>query len=290
MNENQSPKPGATGTEADIKKTSRLTPVVRAIVALVICGGVLSWMAYVVWESRHPALAAARRLKAGGPTQRLTALRELSEFGATDSATVIPPLTAALKDDDAHVRSAAADSLSLIASYAIKGGSTGDEIPAAASGLFSLLKDPDAAVRIAAMRALATIGTTPTGGGGRQAPKSVSGPPPSPVDFKHLATALTESLGDQDASVRLAAVQGLGAIASKIGDEPPPALIAALEDQTPANQAAVITAVARFPRAHDRLMPALARSLTEKSPLEVRDAGRQALSLIRPSSITAASV
>ncbi len=290
MNENQSPNSGATGTEAPVKKASRLKTIVRAVVALAICGGVVSWMAYVVWESRYPALAAARRLKAGDSTHRLAALRELSEFGTTDSATVIPALTAALADDDARVRAAAADSLSLIAAFAIKSGSRGDEIPAAARGLFSAIKDPDADVRGAAVRALVSIGTTSTGGGGRQAAQAASAPPAAPVDSKQLATALIECLSDKDASTRLAALHGLGAIASKLGDEPPPALIAALDDQVPANQAAVITAVARFPRAHDRLMPTLTRSLADKSPREVQQAARAALSLIRPSSISAASV
>ena len=102
MNEHQAPTPDAAGTIADFKK-SRLTSVIRAVVALVICGGVLWWSAFVIWESRYPVLAAARRLHASNPTDRLTAVQELSSAGATDGRTVIPALTAALADNDPRV-------------------------------------------------------------------------------------------------------------------------------------------------------------------------------------------
>ena len=290
MNEHQAPTPDAAGTIADFKK-SRLTSVIRAVVALVICGGVLWWSAFVIWESRYPVLAAARRLHASNPTDRLTAVQELSSAGTTDGRTVIPALTAALADNDPRVRTAAANSLGLITSFAVRRSSRGDEVPAAASGLFRLLKDPDGGVRIAAVRALMTIATTPGGGGGRTAPKSASGPPPSPiVDFAQLAAEYSELLDDPDTSARLAALQGLGAIASKLGDEPPPGLIKALDDPDPPNQAAAITGVARFPRGGDAVIPAVVRSLDQKNPPELRAAGRQALNLIRPSSISVARV
>ena len=141
------------------------------------------------------------------------------------------------------------------------------------------------------MRALMTIATTPGGGGGRTAPKSASGPSPSPiVDFAQLAAEYSELLDDPDTSARLAALQGLGAIASKLGDEPPPGLIKALDDPDPPNQAAAITGVARFPRGGDAVIPAVVRSLDQKNPPELRAAGRQALNLIRPSSISVARV
>jgi HEAT repeat protein len=288
MSEHQSPTPGAASADANLKK-SRLMGVVRAVAALVICGALLCWAAFVVWDSRHPALAAARRLHASSPTDRLTAVRTLSESGTTDSRTVISALTSALADTDSRVRTAAAESLGLITSFALRAPSRDNEIPAAASGLIRLLKDPESGVRIAAARALMTIATTPTGGG-RPAPKSASEPPPPPIDSAQLAAAYNELLDDPEADARLVALQGLAALGSKLGDEPPPALIKALEDTNPANQAAAITGVARFPRGGDPVIPAVIRSLNENSPPEVRAAARQALNVVRPSSISAANV
>ena len=289
MNEHESLTPRAAGTQADFKK-SRLTGVVRAIVALVICAALLCWAALTVWENRFPALAAARRLNAGNATDRLAAIRTLSEVGTTDSQSVIPALTTALADTDSRVRTAAADSLGLITSFALKASSGRDTIPAAVSGLFRLLKDPEGGVRASAVRALMTIATTPTGGGGRTAPKSASGPPPSPIDFPQLAAAFGELLDDADAGTRLAALQGLGSIASKLGDVPPRGLIKALDDPDPANQAVAITSVARFPRGGESLLPAVVRGLGEKSTPELQTAGKQALKLIRASSISPAQV
>lgn len=289
MNENESQASGVAGTQATFKQ-SRLTSVLRGVAALVACGALLCWAALTVWESRHPELAAARGLKAGNPADRLAAIRSLSEVGTTADRTVIPALTTALADDDPRVRTAAAESLGLITSFAIRASSGGDGIPAAVSGLVRLLKDPESGVRIAAVHALMTIASTPTGGGGRTAPKSGSGPPPSPIDFKQLAGAFGEMLDDPDTEARLAALQGLGATAAKLGDEPPPGLVKALDDPVPANRAAAITSLARFKGGRDSLLPAAVRSLAENGTPELQTAGVQALKLIQPSSVSAAQV
>ena len=137
---------------------------------------------------------------------------------------------------------------------------------------------------------LTTVAATSSGGGGRGAPKSSAPPPPPPVDLAQLSAAFSKLLDDPEPSTRLAALQGLSSIGSKLGDEPPPALKKALDDPDAAIQATAIAAMARFSHGADSLLPAVVRNLGEKTAPELRAAADAALSTIRPSSVSAAGI
>src|SRR5262249_15515916 len=115
----------------------------RVVIMLVLCGvaAFLIWRS--VWDSRHPALAAARGLHSATPTQRLAAISELSEQASPESAEAIGPLAAALKDPDAGVRAAAAQAVGLIGSYSARSAPHADLIRDAVSRLLESLKDPE---------------------------------------------------------------------------------------------------------------------------------------------------
>ena len=114
-----------------------------------------------------------------------------------DKPRTVPELMRALKDPDAKVRLAAANTL----------GERGPAAALAAKPLGEALKDPDAKVRLAAAKALGRIGPT-----------------------AHPAyPALVHALGDDDEAVRKAARASLGTLKKSAGQYVPE-LSAALKD------------------------------------------------------------
>jgi len=210
----------------------------------------------------------------------------------THGSEVIPPLIEALGDSDAGVRAEAAKSLGLVAAYAARTKSDEDKVQAAIAALFQLLKDQAPAVRIEAMRAVGILVGSPPAGGGRGAQKGdgSAAPAKATVGPQQLADAFTAMLGDQDAEVRLEALRGLGTVVPKLQMEPPKELIVALEDQLATHRAAAIRTLAGFHRNLDPVIPSLLRDLRPEQAAEVRSAGIQALSAIKPPAISTASV
>lgn len=149
-----------TGT-SEPKKPRRLPSGGRAWIVLVACCVPLVWVGSVVlWESKHPAIKAVRKLQSTDPFQRATAIRELEEFGVHDRTTVLPPLIASLADEDAQVRIASVRALETIFSNSMGSATDRDIVPSALTALTKLLKDPQPAVRMVAVHLLGTIGTT----------------------------------------------------------------------------------------------------------------------------------
>ena len=159
ISENQSVSPDApsSGFDTRTKGRRRRPGVVRLLILLAAIGGAVLWTARIVWENRHPAIAAARGLKAGSAPERLAAVRNLTDAGVTDTAVAIPRLTSALNDPDAGVRTATVESLGLLIAYSIRSRASEREARAAVPALLDSLKDSQAAVRIAAIRVLSTI-------------------------------------------------------------------------------------------------------------------------------------
>ncbi len=85
--------------------------------------------------------------------------------------------------------------------------------------------------------------------------------PASEPVLHEVRTALVQRLSDSDASVRLAAIRGIGTIGPKLADEPIAGLVAALQDESEKNRAAAALALASFPRGLSALLPSLVRSL-----------------------------
>jgi HEAT repeat protein len=124
---------------------------VGALTVLVACCGILLWAGRSLWESQHPAIAAARGLRAKSPAARLNAIRELTDLGIRDSTVAIAPLIAALEDPAAEVRVAAAEAL----------GHFGPEAEAAIPALIAAVRQASAAEKPAA--AFNTISPTEDG-------------------------------------------------------------------------------------------------------------------------------
>src|SRR5262249_38810163 len=106
------------GFPARARATSRWQVGVRALIALVVCCGAVFWAWRVVWDQRHPLLAAVRGLQARDPSQRLAAVREVMNLSFGQRAVAIESLSTALGDPDRGVRAAAAQALGLVASHA----------------------------------------------------------------------------------------------------------------------------------------------------------------------------
>jgi HEAT repeat protein len=230
---------------------------VRGLIVIVACCGLITWAARSVWETEHPAIAAARGLDSPEPSARARAIRELMTAGEADPGRSIPPLVAALGDAVPEVRVAAAQALGAIGGNAARVGSAGDAIGLAIAGLIRSLKDPEPAVRIVATTALVPIAYGKGSAGG--------GDGPSVID------ALAGMLGDREDQVRRAALEAL-ALCGPLGpSDPPSALMAALEDRSASCRASAFKALSRFPCPLDPWLPLLLRSVEREEP-EVRAA------------------
>ncbi len=250
--------------------------------------GAIFWAWRVVWDNGHPVQAAARGLGARSPSDRLAAVREISGLGFRLSGEALRALTPALTDPDAEVRTAAAQSVGLVSSYAASAGSEAETIGEAWTRLIGLLGDPRAEVRGAAATSLGIIATVSLGGPGRGRRPSEKGASPT-LDVEMAAGALTGLLEDGDVAVRLAAIGALGALAPKATGGPPKPLFTALEEESAENRAAAALALSGYRNGLDPLIAILLRNI-ERDGLPVHRSYISALTRIRPPAVSAAVV
>ena len=268
-------EPQSETVRAKPKNAGRFRTGVRGLIVVVACCAALSWAARSLWESQHPAIAAARGLESGNASDRARATRELASAGESDPGMAILPLIGALGDTDAGVRVAAIEALGAIGRGAVMAGSAGDAVRAAATGLIRSLKDREPAVRIRAMYALVRIAFARGAAG--------------PIDLHAVIAALAAMLGDRDDGVRMAAFDALALCGPVSSDDPPEALVAALEDPSPRSRAAAVKALASFRCSLDPWLPFLLRSLEHGEP-DVRDACWLALTRDRPPAVSAVAI
>lgn len=145
----------------------------RELIALVACSAVVLWAWRVWWDENHPMEAASRGLGSGDPSRRAEAIRVVSVLSFRRPDEAIRLLIPMLKDRDAGVRAAVADSLGRLASDAIGVAGGAGEVAAATAALLELAKDTNDRVRAEAMMSLATIVTAATrpGRGLRSSPR-----------------------------------------------------------------------------------------------------------------------
>jgi HEAT repeat protein len=268
----------ASNTSASAKRLQ----IVRLLVALVICGGLVAWAGRVVWETRNPAVAAARNLRSRDQAQRLEAVEEVSVQGLTNPKDGIPALIGALADRDEQVRVAAAKSLGFVSSYSIRSGANADVVKDAAVALRASMKDPAPTVRIESARSLCILGgigfAIPRRGAGEG--RGRAGPAPSsPVDAKVLTEVLTELAGGSDLEGRLLVWQALGAVGSRLGMELPPKLLAGLASEPPENREIAIRALTAYGPAAATTVPVLTNFLKEAASTKAR--GKEAEGIAR---------
>ncbi len=205
---------------------------------------------------------------------------------------MVDSLIPALKDPDAVVRGTAAEALGVVGSNLVRSESDPARPRAAVAALTGILKDPEAQVRGAAATALGIIvGTAARPASGRDSSKAAqkTGTPASSIDPEPVTTALFDLVGDPDTTVRQAALTAIRQVASKRQGQPPPALFAAIEDESATTRATAISTLVTFSSGLDPLIPALLRHLEHDEP-PVRDACSQALREIRPAALTSAVI
>jgi HEAT repeat protein len=258
--ESGSPRPARS------EDARRFQTGVRGLIVVVACGGFMSWAARTLWESQHPAIAAARGLRSAEPAARAAAARQLLALGQADPGRAISPLVAALADSEVEVCIAAVESLGTVLNDAAKTGSVGDPVRAGVDGLIGSLEDREPAVRIAATNALAFL----------VAVKGLAG----------VIDVLAAALGDSDDGVRLAALHALTAYGPSASAGPPAAIAAALHDRSARNRSAAITALAAFPGTLDPWLGSLLRSVEHDEP-EVRQACQWVLTRSRAPAFSA---
>jgi HEAT repeat protein len=235
----------------------------------------MSWAARTFWESQNPASAAARGLRSPNPSDREDAARQLMSMGMREPGAAIPPLIDAIGDPEATVRAAVVESLGAIGADAARTGSDPGAVHAAIAGLIRSLNDAEPAVRFAAIRGLLSVSSV----------KGVAGS----FDLRAVAEALAATLSDRDDRVRLAALEVLAHCGPLVLSDPPPALVAALEDRSAKHRAAAISALTRFRCSLDRWLPFLVQTIQHDQP-EVRSACWWAFARIEPPAFSAAAI
>ncbi len=222
-----------------------------ALVALACCLVLASVWRVAGDENRRQANAAVRALEqARNSSERVEAIRDLVRSVVVDGPVAIPALIRSLADGAVEVRVEAARSLGPAASGAALVGTGNDQVSAATAALIRSLDDQEPAVRIAAVHALGSI--------------AASNDPSGVIHPQALVSALAVMLDDHDATVRASTIASLGVAGPVAAPVPPPALIAALDDESSFNRAAAVRTLARFPQGVDRLIPALLGVLEKK--------------------------
>jgi HEAT repeat protein len=226
--------------------------------------------------SSRPAAAAARKLSDPKVSQRIAAIRDLERFGSQEPETALAALTMALKDTEPQVRTTAAEALVLVVQGAVVRGAARDEVQEGVAALVNGLGDSDTQVRGVNLRALAMLALL------------VKRPVPG-LELPLLHDRFLKALEDPDPVVRVAAVRGLGSIGPKVSEDPPTALLGALEDSAGPVRGAAVESLDRFPDGMPRTLPSLVTAFERARP-EFRPAYVAVFEQIRPERIRATMV
>jgi HEAT repeat protein len=221
------------------------------MVSVVVCCTFVFWVLRVEWESQSPAVRAVKALDAADAADRLIAVRELQLADPAATRGAILPLVSRLGDADRDVRAAAAEALgTIVAQPATADRPVPADARAAAAALLMAMRDEAPSVRIAAAMSLWSIANS-------EQPE---------LDFELAASTLVEGLGDPDPVVRLQVLRALDTIGPRASDDPPPAVVAALEDTDPSMRKQVLSTLGSYVRGLHRLVPALIRAVERDGP------------------------
>ncbi len=179
---------GARSSPAEAGDRPALGTFVRASLLLIVCGGVIGWAGWRVWELYHPMAAAAGELRSSDSSRRAAAVRRLSDMGVNASGDVIRTVLPILADPAAPTRAAGAEVLGTVGSYSVRSASEPEATRAAVSALTARLEDRDPQVRAKAAGAFGAIAGSAgarhraarAGRAGRSRPTNPRRPPSTP--------------------------------------------------------------------------------------------------------------
>jgi HEAT repeat protein len=222
-----------------------------------------------LYDYQHPAAWAARQLWSPRLSDRISAIRELEGSGRVDTEVSVPALIRALTDTDAGVRAGAAMAL-VSAVPGVAGGQPPNttELRTVLNALVKALNEQEPVVRATFTRALWMVMLVNQGRA-------------SQIDLEPASDALISRLDDPDPAVRLSAIQGLGSIGPMVLGDPPPRLVAALDEKSEKNRAAAVEALAVFYRGLPPLLPSLAQS-ADRAAAPARADYLKLLNRVRP--------
>ena len=242
-------------------------------------------------------------LRSGNTKEQLAAIEAMARLPKEDKTTAVAALSEALEDRDPEVRLAAAELLHQILDWEVSQSSLADEVLSTAeAALIRCLKSPDQKLRVKAVETLGSISMGLLEGGtsgkrfddataalvasrkdqnprvreavtyelGRIASPKGKRKPIAPSARKILMDAVVESLGDDDANVRHAAIVALSRNPIESG-EPPTRLAYGLTDTEAANRVATIQGLSYYRVGLDPWIPLLFPLLEHDPDPKVRE-------------------
>lgn len=231
--------------------------------------GVLVYLVWsIMWERNHPAGSAARLVLKGDSAARLKVIRDLERLGPEDPEIALLALAEELADPEPFNRTAAVDGLLTVIQHVGPSGSAPDGVGVAVATLMGRLDDPQPMVRRRAVQALWTIVLMWQG-------------TPGVLELDRMVAAMSRMAGDRDPEIRSVAVRGLGVVGRRISDDPPPRLVASLDDESESIRTAAARALSTYHRGLARLLPELVKGLETTRP-ECRPAYVRILREIQP--------
>jgi HEAT repeat protein len=236
---------------------------------LLAIGGAVVYLAWSIhWSRNHPASNAAQRVRQGEAAARLQSIRELERIGPEDPGVALPALAEAMSDAEPGNRAAAIAGVLEVIQHVAPNGSEPEAAEAAILALMGRLEDPQPEIRAKAAEGLGMVVLMWQGA-------------PRVLALDRMASAFVALADDPDTRIRALAVRGLGPIGRKMSEDPPPRLVAALDDPSEEVRTAAARYLAGYRRGLARLLPALAKGVEATRP-ECRRAYIDILNEIRP--------
>jgi HEAT repeat protein len=245
-------------TTATTPRRHRLS--LRALLLLVGAIAVALATARALIDSRDPTRTALRQLRSSQPFDRIGAVLTLARLAkGPNAATVLSAIIGALEDSSPHVRAAASAQLGVALTTAWEAGFSGPEGPAVVARLEMLLDSPEPSVRSGAEGSLQELASKAPAEWVMNRP-GLTRPTLATLEPERSLDALAILAADPRPEVRYVAYHAMGSLGRRQARLPaPPALIAALESETPEGRKFAADALDFYRAGVDDAVPILFR-------------------------------
>jgi len=249
---------------------------VKTMMILVATSSLVIWMARTIWEGSTTQSHFIRVLRSGNATDRRDASRQLIATPRSGEADrVVEALILGLRDEDAEVRAASANSLGPVVRQLLERWKTSPDalrtnqplVSTTTRALIGLLEDSSDAVKTEALMALVVVHSHWIQGNNAPPKRLCLGLDPIDKTLpQELSTALVKALGDESPLVRGFSAWALGELGPFLFQDIPPGLVDALNDPVEGVRQRAGAACASYEQGLSPLLPDLFTRLERAQP------------------------